>query len=323
MAAIPMSVSMGIRTQFPSVKRYLKSYILALKDHDETVAQLTAYGAGIPVIINETYTKTVRTYGVIDSISGLTRAGVHEYWHAIHGALSGSVGWAVHWRRAVAYDYWAALVDYAWHLHSLDEFGRGKRPQQLRMLSLRSLGFCLGNCLSLGWLDYAKNLAQTVDESLKRGFVSDVTDPVCRFRIQYFLLRLGHAWQHLPVSNSDVYPRDEPIYEALLENWSDSDVTRLTPWLLAACDRHTQEARTDNNKQFFELANTDTWYVPFEILSVLRLREQLGLPAASIEHPLMNTALGGLLPVTKPFTDELLESVLRRLAQQLPQFRIA
>jgi hypothetical protein len=96
------------------------------------------------------------------------------------------------------------------------------------------------------------------------------------------------------------------------------DPAEITPLTLAACDRHTHQARTNSRKEFFELPRGEMWYVPFEILSVLRLRESMELPNPELDHPLMKTALARLEPITAPYTDALLDSVLAMMARQLP-----
>jgi hypothetical protein len=119
---------------------------------------------------------------------------------------------------------------------------------------------------------------------------------------QYFLLRL--------IADSQGKPRTgdgEPLFAALLAHWQTPDADALAPLLLAACDRHThQAAKTDGPLKSQHI------YYPFEALAVLRLRLLRGLTNPPLEHPLMSTPLGALPEVTKFYTDELLEGVVKQ-----------
>jgi hypothetical protein len=61
-----------------------------------------------------------------------------------------------------------------------------------------------------------------------------------------------------------------------------------------------------------ESVDVGATYYPFEILAVLRLRVLHGLKNPPLDHPLMSTPLGALPEVTEPYTDELLENVLKQ-----------
>jgi hypothetical protein len=306
-----MNTPLGIRPKFPSVKAYLKSHLLGITHYDALVSHLAAYGEG----------REAHSYDLLDAQRELTQLSVNRYWHAIHAALSGGADWHTDWRRAVSYQYWANCIDYAWHLHASDEFDGGKRSQKLSMLFLGEFGFCIGNCTVLGWFEFAKQQTRMSYAAIEKGFFSDGKRVSNCCRVQYFVLRLLNDWQAKPSEIAQECAHGEPIYEALLQKWRTQDQS-LESLLLAACDRHTHQARYDSNREFFELSYDNTWYVPFEILSVVRLRESLGLSLPALDHPLLNTPLGKLPPVTQPYTDETLRAVLDRVGQQLPQFSI-
>jgi len=306
-----MITPQGIRPRFPSIKAYLKSHLLGITDHEELLSHLSAYGAG----------REAKSYDVVDTKLELTQLSVNRYWHAIHAALGGAADWHSDWRRAVSYQYWANRIDYAWHLHALRELEAGKRAQKLSLLFLGEFGFCIGNCTALGWFEYAKQQTKMAYSAIDDGFFVDGTPVSNCCRVQYFILRLLNDWQNKPADIARECAQGEPIYDALLQKWRTQDES-LDPLLIAACDRHTHQARYNNNRESFELSYDNTWYVPFEVLSVLRLRESLGLSIPTLDHPLMNTPLGKLPPVSEPYMDETLRSVLARVAQQLPQFTV-
>lgn len=322
MTATPLTT--GIRPRFPTVKSYLKSYVLGPTPYDEVTAHLTAYGQGNPVVRKNPFTRQSEVYGIINAHTDLGQMVALHYWQSIHAALGGTESaWEMAWRQAVATDYWETRVNYAWHLHALEEFEHGKRVQKLRMMLLRNVGFCLGNCLSLGWFDYARGLAESCRIALEKGFFVDGTSEggTC-CRVQYFVLRLLADWQHRPLRLEQGCAYDEPLYESLLQNWRNPDVGVVAPLLLAACDKHTYLAQLDKKEETFDLAYYSMWYVPFEVLSVLRLRQNLGLSVPALDHLLTNTPLGQLGPVTEPYTDALLTSVVGAITKQLPQMKM-
>ena len=96
-------------------------------------------------------------------------------------------------------------------------------------------------------------------------------------RAHAFMLRLFADWRGDGLSHAwPSWGTDVPLYNGILERWRDPNHEVLTPWLLAACDRHTQESRddTENSKDFTDRRLTRT---PVEILMVLRLRQWMGL----------------------------------------------
>jgi hypothetical protein len=111
---------------------------------------------------------------------------------------------------------------------------------------------------------------------------------------------------------------DEPVFEALLAQWRTPDAEVLAPLLLAACDRHTYQARYDSDSKCYDLSKGVWWYDPFEIHSVLRLRLRLGLSNPVLDHPLLSTPLGVLPPETPPYCDGLLAAVLAQGRREMP-----
>ena len=80
-----------------------------------------------------------------------------------------------------------------------------------------------------------------------------------------------------------------PIYNGILERWRDPNPQVLTPWLHAACDRHTQESRFDTEKSAYDFGDDRLTRTPIEILLLFRLRQLAGLANPVVDHPLMAT----------------------------------
>jgi hypothetical protein len=105
-----------------------------------------------------------------------------------------------------------------------------------------------------------------------------------------------------------------PAYSALAKHWRHPEAELLVPVLLAVCDEHTR--RSVRGKPYGDQCDFEYFArTPVEILLVLKLREELGLPNPKLDHPLMNTPLG-VLPKEIPFEfDELLAPVVKRMRE--------
>lgn len=309
--------STGIRKQLPKIKSFLKNYFLGLQNWEgEEFARLKRYSHGESFSYSHT-SDFVFDYNFSSATGDLTRMSLVKYWHSIHGALKEEGDWQMYWEQAVAYGCWSDLMDIKWHFHALDEFNKGKRQQKLKVLMLKRIGMHIGNCLSLGWSDLCIDLARWTYKALAAELFNDGGDYSHR-RTQYFVLRLVMDWQNIPFDLDVKSAYDEPIFNALIENWREPDAEKLVPVLLAACDRHTQQARVDSNRESYDLNQPEHDYNPFEILSVFRLRDLNGLANPVLDHPLMKTPLAQLLPVSTPYMDELLAGILRHARQEFP-----
>ena len=82
-------------------------------------------------------------------------------------------------------------------------------------------------------------------------------------------------------------------YEPLLNIIGEDDDARLVPHLLAACDRHLDEAGLNEQSllQEFELGFE---LIPAEICAIKVARQKLGLGFPKLEHPLMSTPLANV-----------------------------
>lgn len=207
--------------------------------------------------------------------------------------------WQPAWQRAVAYCHWAC---------------------QMQTISRQGLFYytvgTVGNCLVLGWHDWALSLAKRARESIGSGFFSTVQD---QQRTQFFLLRLIDDWQGNPEHKYPPAAYDDPLLTALLEQWRTPDPTRIAQLLLAACDRHTHHAKHTSEKSDPDFPVPAWWYDPFEIVSVLYLRKLQGLDNPVLDHPLLATPIGTLPDIVPKYSDEVLEAVLNQARKERPE----
>lgn len=252
----------------------------------------------------------------------------HYMDHAVSGLLSENVDWRSKWERGVLYRYWAAILEIAFYEYfqqANPEFDRSTAGQA----SFRVFGFTLGNCLALGWLDAAKALAERINCALDRNWFYDGDCVMIQRRTQHFVLRLVANWQDLPERGELQCIYDEPVFNILIEQWRTTDLDALSRLLWQALERHAEHTQNDVDDDevliYYDCNHDDEIYDPMEVLSVLRLRNVLGLPNPQIpKHPVANTPLGReLLPASAFPKDELIEGVLARVRRDHPDLLIA
>jgi hypothetical protein len=308
----------GIRPQFPKIKAHLKSYVLGPTTwQTEDLPRLRRYAESGPFSFRYAPELSDNTFTSFDAATAFAHVAVAMKWKATQMALDGRSGWLNPWLESVAYGYWQLRMSCRFQTRVLHDYESGKRPQYLGFLFLHQMGATVANSLSLGWTDWAIDLARRAHWWLDHDGFNDADD-IWHRRTQHFILRLIGNWQGWPQRKGPSCAFDEPIFNALVEHWRTSDPDDLAPLLLAACDRHTHQARPDSNRAFFDLPRPGMEYDPFEILAVLKLRDMHGLPNPTLDHPLMNTPLGQLPPSVPPYSDELLEGVLARARQEFP-----
>ena len=170
----------------------------------------------------------------------------------------------------------------------------------------------MANCWLLGWKDAGLQLYDWTIRGLDQLFFIDAGTYGSR-RAHYFCLRLLSAY--LGREQTRTWPPfalDEPIYEFILSQWRTPNADSLRVPILAACDRHTHQARQDTNKQFYDFRRYPQMYQPFEVLLLLRLRQWEHLSIPTLDHPLLETPLGRLPDEVPEYTDDLLQSVVAR-----------
>ncbi|CAM2154112.1 conserved protein of unknown function [Pararobbsia alpina] len=192
-------------------------------------------------------------------------------------------------------------------------------PQPLRMLSWESMMEATAWEFILGRIQEGIYHGYLAFAALNRGYQLQISYSDKHRRVHVFVLRLFSLWRGDVTHDWPAYGYDEPIYEGILERWDRPDLDDLTPWLLAACDRHTHESRMDSETKFYdcsEFART-----PLEILFLFRLRELKGLANPTLNHPLMDAPFEKLLEVQPAYVpDELVLGTLRRVREDWPQY---
>lgn len=316
---IPVIERAGVRPSFPSVKAYLKSYVFGVEDWESRLlVELRNYATGdLTEIRIEVEGETiVLPYHIGSAGATLGSVSAAYRWMAIQGSLRAEPNNSGLWARATAYAYWGLRLETRFRVHALAQFERGERPRKLSLF-VNHFGMAIANCLVLNWQEWAIDLTRRAHWALDNDVFNDGDDAAHR-RTDHFILRLIGRWQGWPERKKPSCAFDEPLFNALVDHWATPNANDLAPLLLAACDRHTFQARPDNSKTSFDMSWHGVHYDPFEVLAVLKLRELHSLPNPVLDHPLMNTPLGRLPAPTEPYSDELLDGVLARARMEFP-----
>jgi hypothetical protein len=300
---IPRIEPLGIRPRFPRIPAYLKSYGCGFDAAEQqrkldNLARFAAEGEGFAIGENPFFPGESIKFGYSTAFLEVIGLYWSARWRAVQAALKGSPDWQREWQRSAAYGYWGYRMEF---------------QKKVGPWLAQNMLYVVADCLVLGWEAEAIDLAQRVYRALDRDFFSDYSDR-WHPRTQFFVLRLIADWQGWPPPNWQKWVLDEPLFNALLEHWRAPDASALLPLLLAACDRHTHESRSGGSgSSSYDIDKEDYWYDPFEVLTLMKLRQLQGLENPVLKHLLMNTPLGKLPEPAPPYSDPLLEGVIARV----------
>lgn len=171
----------------------------------------------------------------------------------------------------------------------------------------------------LGQIDEAVYMGYMTHAGLNQSFQLQLSYEEEHHRCHAFMLRLFADWRGDAKHDWPAFAHEEPLYQGLLALWREPDPDMLKPWLLAACDHHTQEATKEAADAFTDCGRFAR--TPLEILLVFRLRELIGLSSPVLDHPLMAAPFDHF-PETPPayVPDLLMLGTLERVRQDWPNF---
>ncbi|HSX49817.1 MAG TPA: hypothetical protein VLF09_02590 [Cellvibrio sp.] len=316
----------GVYKRFPKLSTHTKSLRNWGMDYSKDFDFLTKYAQGMDFFYSHMSEENCRESGItyqpnkytsVSMIGSLNRYSIKKMVDSCLLCFDGDASWLASYRETVVHNYWSHRLEMEFHDFAHQQFVAGERHQKLSG-NLRDYGVTLGLCLSLGWLEYARDLRDRINSAFVKDILGDGGDSWGRRRTQHFLVRLLNAYDGV----SDVQERlnikaayDVDVFNELVEKWNTSNVDELKGLLIKACDRHTHQCRHDswNNHRFYDFSNlTLESYNPFEVLSIFRLRSLHNLENPTLDHPLMHTHLAQLQPPSDPIADDFLCALLSR-----------
>lgn len=169
---------------------------------------------------------------------------------------------------------------------------------------------------ALGLLIGCRKQAETLARLLIRlarvpGYINIKENPTRLFCLRLFADYLGEA--QVPATGRYL---GYPSYEALCEVWRNPDPQALAKHCTVLCDLHTHHGYKQDDGESGDFDNLKWIYLPIEVMLVFKLRQLLGLSNPSIDHPLMNTALGCLSEEAPGEPDALVQGVIARMCTE-------
>jgi hypothetical protein len=210
-------------------------------------------------------------------------------------------------------------MHFYWHLRS-----RALEPDlqpPLQMFDWLAGSWLMAAAFFVGQIELAAYMGFMVHAALNRSYQLRFVYKEGDRRGDTFMLRLFADWKRFTGHTFPSWAYNVPLYDRILQLWRTPNAEKLKPWLLAACDRHTHEAKKDTETKFHDFAGYNISHIPLEILMVLRLREHLGLINPVLDHPLMAgpfDCLPTVIPAYEP--DHLILGSLQRVREDWPDF---
>jgi hypothetical protein len=322
-AQAPALQPLGIYKGWKTEKALLKEFAAYLDNGtarlQKKYADLKMYAEGgnpFKDIIDETKPRQgALMLPVIDALYGdPTAVGDIPYARMYSGRPASE--WLPAYEQAVGYKYWRWCV--------------GCQAQGTWLtIFLDAPAILLADCLTLGWLDQARLVAETTRAEYQKRLIGAVSGKDCQPLFHWLLRVVFDFWnmpfdgwgkgKHVSQDPQNVFAKNqcfgEPVLNTLFDHWRDPDLSPYADHLVWLCDYYTHRTR---HQQFMEFnaGGSVLARFPTTVLAFVRMRQCLGLATPPIDHPLMKAPCSQLPPKRPVYTDPLLEKVLDRLRRE-------
>ncbi|WP_323143462.1 hypothetical protein [Massilia phyllosphaerae] len=305
--------SPGIDPSWPTRKAVIQRLRDHLRDHlsdhfPRTNLAITQYNARLD---------TDNPVNVVENIS-YVQAGHGFEAEAIALAMEGK-SWLSNLAQAADYLLFAYKLDFFWHENFRKLYP--DHPHGLHLFSVKGATEAMAYAMMLGWKHEAVYCGYLIHAALNRQHYLILSYENEHRRAHAFMLRLFADWMGDVSHHWPPYAYDDPIYNGLIAHWRKADAAALLPWLIAACDRHTHQARREKTRTFYDFGTPVLARLPIEIVFLLRLRKLFGLDMPVIDHPLMAAPFDQLPePQPQPEPNEQMQGTLARAREDWPMF---
>ncbi len=214
--------------------------------------------------------------------------------------------------RSVCFEYWRSLI-------------QSRVVAKTAPLSFANTIRILSDLVCLGWITEAEILLRQVAHDYKNSRYFDVNEefshPLYHWLFRICLDKWNIAFDSWGKSfygeAVDVFRDGEclsvPELNSLFDLWKAEDLSTNSNTLIWLNDYYI--SRTVGSSLEFSNDLLHTRY-PAVILAWFRLRSELGLPLPNINHPLMKPDYARLAPAQAPYSDSVIDSVIKRLRDE-------
>jgi hypothetical protein len=201
----------------------------------------------------------------------------------------------------------------SWHIQLVSRLFRGKKiATATPALVANDVALSLALSISLGFLGDAEALGKI----LVTGLADCLLSKNRHSHLLPFMVRLFCDWSAFPLPDTNEMA-SLGGYESLMMTWRSKELDPIANAISKAADFHILRSRDSSNRESFEFDRTAFRAFPVEILAVSRLRAAMHLPEPSVEHPLLDSPLGQLVPVLGYEPDPIVNLAVEKMTLDL------
>ena len=196
------------------------------------------------------------------------------------------------------YNYWHIRITYNFNL----------KINKKTTLDLNDIALSLSKLLALGLFNFSDGIAKVLTD----GIASDLLLGLSTKSIASYIMQLYCKWKKFPLPNQmNDFLKPNQVHQQMIENLESEDIEIIKENIENACNFHVSRSKYDTNKEYYEFSVDRYMIYPVEILSFLKIREQLKLSNPTLSHVLMDSPLGRLHSFDEipnaPFIEEILQ----------------
>ena len=216
-------------------------------------------------------------------------------------------------RRGFLYDAWAARLRHAFVVHDncYDDRQNAVSAAIFDFSGTEALTLC--HAIATGDDDFAHSFGRHLLANYEKTNGGDTF--FFYFKPFYpFVLKLYSVWIGQEISLRPDVADPLKRYQQVFDHWESS--SDLAAALLDLCDLHCAEVVDNSGYPAFSHQPYNLF--PVEIMSIFRIRKELGLETPEVDHPLLHSALLKPPPTIPHVEDALLDHVIRRFRSDFP-----
>ena len=220
------------------------------------------------------------------------------------------------WLEAASLEYVIAKLDYYGISVFLKEVEDGTRKGFYSRTNLRYGMTTIGNMLRCGWLEEAKDLLEHIHYLIPQNAFTDAGETIAIKETEKLILELASETLGIEAKTIVRDPiMNDPEIENARAHWLSDDIEIVEQIFTGLLHRHTHLSHPSKKGVEQDFDYYFLRYNPYEVVSLMRLRQIHGKPNPVIDHRLMRPITGELLEGTRPALAEFEREVVARIIE--------